>query len=69
MQLESARRRLQTRQARPVTTRPRLSFPTNLVERVGHEKHGTRQLSFKCPTLTGTELLRSEIGYLPLTMY
>ena len=39
MQLESARRRLQTQQARPVTTRSRLSFPTNLVERVGHEKH------------------------------
>jgi hypothetical protein len=26
-------------QALPVTTRSRLSFPTNLVERVGHEKH------------------------------
>jgi hypothetical protein len=39
MQLESARRRLQTQQARPVTTRSRLSFPTKLVERVGHEKH------------------------------
>jgi hypothetical protein len=37
MQLESAGRRLQTQQARPVTTRSRLSFPTNLVEKVGLE--------------------------------
>jgi hypothetical protein len=69
MQLEIARRRLQTQQARPVTTRTRLKSPTNLIGMIGHEKHGTRQLSFKCPTLTGTELLRSEIEYLPLTTY
>jgi hypothetical protein len=63
MQLESARRRVQTQQACPVTTRSRRSFPTNLVERVGHEKHWDKAADLlalswtgnhcQVPTLTG----------------
>jgi hypothetical protein len=48
MQPESARRRPQTQQARPVTTRMPLSFPTSLLERVGDNRStGTDDLSFE----------------------
>ena len=48
MQLESGRRRPQTQQARPKTTRQPLSFPTKFVERVSDDRcTGTNDLSFE----------------------